>query len=67
MYGVPVDLGHRGRAVADAGEGVHEAGEVTAVQEPAVADEQLVAGFVWVMANPQSGGVSLLAKVTVLG
>ena len=43
--GVPVDPGHQGGAVADAGAGVHEAGEVVAVQDAAVADEQLGAGL----------------------
>ena len=39
--GVPVDGGHRGDAVADAGSGLDEAaGEVVAVEERAVADQQ---------------------------
>ena len=44
--GVPVDPGQLGGAVADAGCGVHEAGEVLAVQDAAVADEQFGAGLV---------------------
>ena len=49
--GVPVDPGHQGGAVADAGTGVHEAGEVVAVQDAAVADEQLGAGLIGVQAG----------------
>jgi hypothetical protein len=52
--GVPVDPGHQGGAVADAGAGVHEAGEVVAVQDAAVADEQFGAGLLGL----QAGGVS---------
>src|SRR5260370_30579437 len=52
--GVPVDPGHHGGAVADAGPGVREGGEVVAVHDAAVADEQLGAGFIGV----QAGGVS---------
>ena len=43
--GVPVDPGQQGGAVADAGPGVHEAGEVLAEQDAAVADEQFGAGL----------------------
>jgi hypothetical protein len=47
--GVPVGPGHQGGAVADAGAGVHEAGEVVAVQDGAVADEQLGVGLLGVV------------------
>ena len=49
--GVPVDPGHQGGAVPDAGAGVQEAGEVVAVQDAAVADEQLGA-----CSSPGTGG-----------
>ena len=63
VHGVPVDLGHRG-AVADAGAGVHEGGEVGAVQESAVADQQFGAGFVGVEAGAQARSAAVIASVT---
>ena len=58
--GVPVDGGHRGGAVADAGAVFDEpGGEVVATEERAVGDEQCDAGFEWVEtggAGVQGGG-----------
>ena len=44
----PVDPGQQGGPVADAGPGVREAGEVVAVQDAVVADEQSGAGLICV-------------------